>query len=96
MPRLIPAPLASHLAPIPQLSDLRQSGSMKQDADLVLLIYHGDVYEPHERPYTELIIAKQRNGPTRTVYLTFDRNFVRFEPLAEEYRPRDERRERHG
>jgi replicative DNA helicase len=69
---------------------------MKQDADLVLLIYRGDIYEPLERPFTELIIAKQRNGPTNTVYLTFDRRYVRFQPLAREFQPQRDRGERHG
>jgi replicative DNA helicase len=67
----------------PQLSDLRESGALEQDADVVLMIYREDMYEPTEenQGIAELIVAKQRNGPTGTVRLAFIREFTRFENL---------------
>jgi replicative DNA helicase len=66
----------------PQLSDLRESGALEQDADVVILIYREDVYnkEPGENEnVAEIIIAKQRNGPTDTVKLAFIRERTKFE-----------------
>lgn len=72
----------------PQLSDLRESGAIEQDADLVIFVYRDDVYRKEEAPSqaseTEVIIGKQRNGPTGTVKLTFLKRFVRFENYASE------------
>ncbi len=63
----------------PQLSDLRESGALEQDGDLVMLLYRADYYSTKARPgITELIIAKQRNGPVGTVHLYFDRTTTRF------------------
>ena len=69
----------------PQLSDLRESGSIEQDADLVMFIYREEVYKPSDENagLAELIIAKQRNGPTGTVKLAFLREFTRFENLLD-------------
>jgi replicative DNA helicase len=69
----------------PQLSDLRESGSIEQDADLVMFIYREEVYKPSDENagLAELIIAKQRNGPTGTVKLAFLREYTRFETLLE-------------
>jgi replicative DNA helicase len=72
----------------PQLSDLRESGALEQDADVVIFIYREDMYADKHAPPTdtqgtaELIIGKQRNGPTGVVRLAFIREFTRFENLA--------------
>jgi replicative DNA helicase len=67
----------------PQLSDLRESGALEQDADVVVMIYREDMYEATEenQGVAELIIAKQRNGPTGSVKLAFIREFTRFANL---------------
>jgi replicative DNA helicase len=68
----------------PQLSDLRESGALEQDADVVLLIYREDQYEATEdnQGVAEIIVGKQRNGPTGTVRLAFIKEHTRFENLA--------------
>jgi len=68
----------------PMLSDLRESGSIEQDSDLVLFLYRPEVYDNSDenRGKAELIIGKQRNGPTGTVNLTFIDSCTRFEPAA--------------
>jgi replicative DNA helicase len=71
----------------PQLSDLRESGALEQDADVVVFIYREDLYADKSQPseeqgVAELIIGKQRNGPTGVVKLAFIREFTRFENLA--------------
>ena len=65
----------------PKLSHLRESGAIEQDADVVLLLYRPEVDDtsPEKKNLVELIIAKQRNGPTDTVKLTFRKNELRFE-----------------
>ena len=70
----------------PQLSDLRESGSIEQDADLVLFIYREEMANPTEENngLAELIISKQRNGPTGTVQLAFSKQFTRFDSLYQE------------
>jgi replicative DNA helicase len=67
----------------PQLSDLRESGALEQDADVVVLIYREDVYKPTDENagVAQLIVAKQRNGPTDTVKVAFLKEFTRFENL---------------
>ena len=64
----------------PLLSDLRESGSIEQDADLVLMLYRDDYYnsETTEKNITELIIAKHRNGPTGTIKLNFNPVLTKF------------------
>lgn len=71
----------------PRMSDLRESGSIEQDADVIMLLHREDYYrmsEPDFEPdnIAEVIIAKQRNGPTGTVKLTFMNKTTRFENLA--------------
>ncbi len=65
----------------PQLSDLRESGALEQDADVVLFIYREDNYDrkPENENTAEIIIGKQRNGPTGTVRLAFLKEITRFE-----------------
>ncbi len=72
----------------PRMSDLRESGSIEQDADVVMLLHREDYYHRGEADYepnnkAEIIIAKQRNGPTGTVELTFRDKCTRFENLAQ-------------
>jgi replicative DNA helicase len=68
----------------PMLSDLRESGSIEMDADLVMMIYRDDYYNPNtsDAGIAELILAKHRNGPTGTVKLLFDSQFTQFKNLA--------------
>jgi replicative DNA helicase len=69
----------------PQLSDLRESGSIEQDADVVLLLYRDEYYNrdnPENKGQAELICAKQRNGPTGNVMLQFNGPIMRFENRA--------------
>ena len=70
--------------PKPQLSDLRESGAIEQDADVVALLYRDEVYneDSDERGVAEVNIAKHRNGPTGTLRLAFRGEFTRFDNLA--------------
>jgi replicative DNA helicase len=76
----------------PRMSDLRESGSIEQDADVIMLLHREDYYrmaEPDFQPdnIAEIIIAKQRNGPTGTVKLTFLNKATRFENLSAQSDP---------
>jgi replicative DNA helicase len=68
----------------PMLSDLRESGSLEQDADIVAFLYREDYYNPdtENKNITEVIIAKHRNGPVDTVQLFFHKQFTKFSDLS--------------
>ena len=71
----------------PQLSDLRESGSLEQDADVVMFLYRDEYYNRDEtgnENIAEVIIAKNRNGPTTSVRLMFDKNTMKFGDLTRE------------
>lgn len=70
----------------PQLADLRESGAIEQDADVVAFIYRDEIYHQTEsnKNVAELIVSKQRNGPTGKVYLAFHGDFARFDDLHKE------------
>ena len=66
------------------MSDLRESGSIEQDADLVIMLYRDEYYNPDspDRGIAEVIITKHRNGPTGIIKLLFDAQFTSFRNLA--------------
>jgi replicative DNA helicase len=72
----------------PRLSDLRESGALEQDADVVAFIYRDEIYNTDEnnpkKGIADIILAKQRNGPVGDVALTFINSYTRFENLASE------------
>ena len=75
----------------PRMADLRESGAIEQDADMVLLLHRPEYYDANDQPgIAEVIVAKNRNGATGTVKLTFLKNFTRFENLATVAEPIDE------
>lgn len=68
----------------PMLSDLRESGSLEQDADIVMFLYREDYYDPDtdQKNITDVIIAKHRNGPVDTIQLFFHKQFTKFADLS--------------
>ncbi len=74
----------------PRLADLRESGAIEQDADLVIFLHRPDAYDPQDRPNeADLIVAKHRSGPTDTVTLTWRKEFLRFESWTRQVEPGD-------
>jgi replicative DNA helicase len=70
----------------PMLSDLRESGSIEQDADVVILLHRDDLYDNQNRSgEADLIVAKHRNGPTRTITVSAQLHFARFSDMAPSY-----------
>ena len=68
----------------PRLADLRESGALEQDADVVMFVYREDYYDPQseKKGEAEIIVEKHRNGPTDTINLAFLGQFTKFENLA--------------
>ncbi|MCH8997524.1 MAG: replicative DNA helicase [Proteobacteria bacterium] len=69
----------------PRMSDLRESGTLEQDADVILLIHREEYFKPDKvevRGIAEIIVAKQRNGPTETIRLSFNKKLTRFDNLS--------------
>jgi replicative DNA helicase len=72
----------------PRVADLRESGSIEQDADVVMLLHRPEQHDPNDRAgEAELVVAKHRGGPTGTVKLAFDKRYTRFAALAQRIEP---------
>ena len=71
---------------VPQMSDLRESGSIEQDADVVFLVHRPDAYDKEDRPgEADIIMAKHRNGPTETFHLAFLGSNSKFKDMPQDY-----------
>ena len=77
------------LSKVPMLSDLRESGAIEMNADIVMFIYRDEVYNPttERRGIADIIVAKHRNGPTGTFCLTFEAQTTRFRDPSDEVLP---------
>ena len=74
----------SRRPPIPMLADLRESGAIEQDADVVMFIYREDFYDPESprKGIAEILIRKHRNGPTGDLELEFSEQYARFREIG--------------
>lgn len=67
----------------PMMADLRESGSLEQDADVIMLLHRPEVFDETARPgEADIIVAKHRNGETRTIPVTFKGHYARFTNMA--------------
>jgi replicative DNA helicase len=72
------------------MADLRESGAIEQDADIVLLLHRPEYYDANDQPgIAEIIVAKNRNGATGTIKLQFEKKLTRFDNLASVIEPFD-------
>ena len=72
----------------PQMSDLRESGSLEQDADIIMLLHRPEYYQPEDRPgEADIIVAKHRNGQTRVIPVAFQGHLSRFANMARDIAP---------
>ena len=72
----------------PQMSDLRESGSLEQDADIIMLLHRPEYYNPEDRSgEADIIVAKHRNGQTRTIPVAFQGHLARFANMARDVEP---------
>ena len=76
---------------VPRISDLRESGSIEQDADVVFLVHRPDAYDKEDRPgEADIIMAKHRNGPTDTFNLAFLGAYSKFKDMPQDYQSQQE------
>lgn len=78
----------------PMMADLKQSGKIEENADVVMLLYRGDYYDKQESPVTEINVAKNRDGESNTVYLKHDMSLGNYEELTDYEPPKQEQKQK--